>query len=89
MDKAVAMLSGGLDSVVSLWLARKKHRIVLALTFDYRHRAAGREISAARAVCRKARIPHKVIRLPWLGDVTGTALVDRKKALPSKKFGRG
>jgi 7-cyano-7-deazaguanine synthase len=80
--KAITLLSGGLDSFVSTAIARKKHKIVLALTFDYGQRAARREISAARRMCRMWRIPHKVIKLPWLGKITKTALVKRSRRIP-------
>ena len=55
---------------------------MLALTFDYGQRAARREITASRAIAKSLRAPHRAIRLPWLGEVTGTALVNRKRALP-------
>lgn len=76
------MLSGGLDSAVSLAAAARKHRIRLALTFDYGQRAAKREIAAARSLSSWLRIPHRTMKLPWLGEITGTALVDRKRKLP-------
>jgi len=83
MSSAIILLSGGLDSFVSTAVARKRHKIILALTFDYGQRAAGREISAAGKMCGRWNIPHKVIRLPWLGSITHTALVNRKKHLPA------
>lgn len=82
MKKAITLLSGGLDSMVSTAIARKKHKIVLALTFDYGQRAAKREISAAKKLCRLWKIKHKVIDLKWLAEITNTALVNNKKKLP-------
>lgn len=74
--KAVAVLSGGLDSTVSLAIARAKGiRVVVGLFFDYGQKAAPRERFASRAVCRFYRIPWKSIRLPWLAEITRTALV--------------
>lgn len=84
MDRAVGMLSGGLDSAVSLAAAARRHRIVIALTFDYGQRAARREISASRAVARWLGVPHRTIRLPWLAEVTETALVNPKRRLPRR-----
>ncbi len=83
MCRAITLLSGGLDSFVSTALARKKHKVVLALTFDYGQRAAKREISAAGKMCKMWKIPHKVIKLPWLAEITNTALVNRKLKLPT------
>ena len=35
MEKAVILLSGGLDSLVALGFPQSEYRIELALTFDY------------------------------------------------------
>ena len=35
MVKSIILMSGGLDSVVSLGLTRNKYNVELALTFDY------------------------------------------------------
>ncbi len=76
---AVCLLSGGLDSTVAFHVARGVRE---AITFDYGQRAARREIEAAGAIARRASVPHRVIPLPWLSDVTHTALVDRAAPLP-------
>ena len=80
--KGVAILSGGLDSTVSLAAAVRKMEVVLALTFDYGQRAARREREASARIARHYRVPHRVIRTPWLAALTGTALVNRQAALP-------
>lgn len=63
---AIVLLSGGLDSTVSLWWARSRGWRCRALAFDYgqRHR---RELSAARRVARLAGVPIQIVRftLPW------------------------
>ncbi|MHC4606548.1 MAG: 7-cyano-7-deazaguanine synthase QueC [Planctomycetota bacterium] len=84
MHKAVALLSGGLDSSVALAAAKRRHRVVLAVTFDYGQRAARREVAAARAIARALKVPHRVIALPWLKAATKTALVNRKRKLPRR-----
>ena len=84
--KAVAVLSGGLDSTVSLAAAARKLEVVLALTFDYGQRAATREREASAKIAKRYRIPHRVIALPWLAGITGTALVDRKARLPKNEM---
>jgi 7-cyano-7-deazaguanine synthase len=81
-DKSIVLLSGGLDSVVSMACAFTRSEIILALTFDYGQRAAAREIAAAHACCRIFGVPHRVLRLDWLADITRSALVDTSVALP-------
>ena len=84
--KGVAILSGGLDSTVSLAAARERMAVLLALTFDYGQRAAKRERAASARIARHYRIPHQVVEIPWLADLTGTALVNRRAALPRNEM---
>jgi len=80
--KGVAILSGGLDSTVSLAAAVRKMDVVLAITFDYGQRAAKRERAASAKIARHYRVPHRVLAIPWLAGLTSTALVNRRAALP-------
>ncbi len=82
MKKSVILLSGGLDSTVNFKRSVDLGEARLVLAFDYGQRSARREIAAARAMAGRYRIPFRAIRLPWLRDLTHTALVDRAKALP-------
>ncbi len=83
--KSILILSGGLDSTVSAWIAREQTQPLLALTFDYGQRAVIREIESATATCKILGVRHKVISLPWLSEMTDTALVNRKQPLPMLK----
>lgn len=80
--KGIAVLSGGLDSTVSLAAATGRMDVVLALTFDYGQRAARREREAAKRIARHYGVPHKVLAIPWLASLTRTALVNRRARLP-------
>lgn len=73
--KSIILLSGGLDSLVSLGLTKEKYNVTLALTFDYGQKSAVGEIEAARALCEYYNVEHKVIKLDWLKNITHTALV--------------
>lgn len=77
--RAVALLSGGLDSTISFLFGRKICRIVMALTFDYGQRAAKREIASARKIAARYRIPHRVLNMHWLREFTSSFLVKGKK----------
>jgi 7-cyano-7-deazaguanine synthase len=69
MKKAVVLLSGGLDSATTLYLAKKEGFKCHCLIFDYgqRHR---REIKAAKAIAQIANCKSQVIKiaLPWKGS---------------------
>lgn len=79
MSKGIILLSGGLDSLVSLGLGMEKYGISLALTFDYGQKALEQEIMTSKNICDYYKIEHKVIKLDWLKNVTHTALVEDKE----------
>lgn len=74
--KAVVLLSGGLDSVVSMVMAREQVEIILALTIDYGQKARSNEISASAAFCSIYGIEHKVIHLPFMSDMKSGIIED-------------
>ena len=80
--RAIALLSGGLDSLVATWATAAEHEIALALTADYGQRAAAPEIRAAAKQAETLLVPHKVVKLPWLGELGGNALTDTTRPLP-------
>lgn len=73
MSRGIILLSGGLDSLVSLGLG--EYSVELALTFDYGQKSAKYEIDASKKICDFYNIKHKVIKLDWLKNITHTALV--------------
>lgn len=79
MSKSVILLSGGLDSFVSLALTKNEHNVELALTFDYGQKSVEREIAASEKICKHYGIEHKIIKLDWLKEITQTALVSSKE----------
>ena len=85
MEKAITILSGGLDSAVATCLAARKYKISLAITFDYGQRAKRREIGSAAHLCRMWKIRHKIIKLDFLRTLAGSALTDSTKRLPHLK----
>ena len=67
-NKAVVILSGGLDSTTLLYDLLNQGWIVNAFTIDYgqRHRD---EIRMARKTCNLLSVPHKIIYLPRLKEL--------------------
>lgn len=87
MKKAIILLSGGLDSIVAAGFPQNEYEISLALTFDYGQKAFKNEIESSRAVCKYYNIPHKIIKLDWLKDISKTSLVEPNKEIPIKELG--
>lgn len=77
--KAVALLSGGLDSTVTLADGFQRYDVILALTFNYGQRAFGKEIRASRQIADYYGIRHEIIALPWLSDLLPRAMMVRKE----------
>lgn len=75
MSKGIVLLSGGLDSLVSLAYGIEKYAVSLALTFDYGQKAVKSEIETSSKICKYYNINHEVIKLPWLKEITHTSLV--------------
>ncbi len=67
--KAIALLSGGLDSATSMLLAQKDMEIVLAITIDYGQKARTHEMQVSLNLCRKHNIKHCIIELPFMSDL--------------------
>ena len=79
MTKSIILLSGGLDSLVSLGLKRDELNIELGLTFDYGQKSVLKEIEASRKICEHYNIEQKIIKLDWLKNITQTSLVSDKE----------
>ncbi|MFB2917728.1 7-cyano-7-deazaguanine synthase QueC [Aerosakkonema funiforme] len=81
MEKAVILLSGGLDSSTVLYQAKADGCDCYALSFDYRQRHR-RELEAARAIALSAGIAeHQIVNFD-LRLWGGSALTDVKIDLP-------
>ncbi len=77
MNKAVVLLSGGLDSAVALYLAKSKgYDEIHAISFNYGQRHET-ELNHAKAIAQKAGVnAHKIVTLN-LGDFGGSSLTDK------------
>ena len=81
IQRAVVLVSGGLDSATTLAIAREQGRECYALSVDYgqRHRA---ELAAASLVAKSLGVvEHRTLRVD-LGGIGGSALTDTSIAVP-------
>ncbi len=81
--KAIILLSGGLDSITVLALAKQQGYICYALSFDYGQKHNAELIAAAQIAKYYQVIDHKIIKL-GLGSIGGSALTDENIAVPNK-----
>ena len=75
MKKAVVLLSGGLDSATTLYIAREQGFRCFCLIFDYGQRHK-KEIESARKISRSLDCPYWIMKfkLPW----GGSSLLDKQ-----------
>jgi 7-cyano-7-deazaguanine synthase len=82
-EKAVVLVSGGLDSATTLAQAISEGYACHALTIRYGQRHEAELHAAARLVGLLGAVEHKVLSLD-LGAIGGSALTDRNIAVPEE-----
>ena len=76
---AIVLLSGGIDSVTTLYYAKKKGYQITALIFDYGQRHK-KEINCAKKIAALSKVKYSVVKidLPW----SASSLIDKKAKVP-------
>ena len=83
-DKAVVLLSGGMDSSTLLYYAKTQHDEIHALSFDYGQRHK-KELNAAKAIAKLLNVPIKILQLPVEIFKRGGPLVDTTIDVPKQE----
>jgi len=78
-ERAVALVSGGLDSVVSLALADRELEVRLVLFCNYGQRALDRERASVVDVAGYYGLPFQEVDVTWLRDLSPEGM---RKTLP-------
>jgi 7-cyano-7-deazaguanine synthase len=73
IKKAIAVLSGGLDSTVATSVYKDDYEIH-SVTFDYGQKSVKQELHSSKKICEKLGIKHTIVSLPWLSKLGGSAL---------------
>ncbi len=86
MKKAIVLLSGGMDSAVTLYIARNRGYKTRCLIFDYGQRHK-KEVGFAKQLARITDSEYSVlnIRLPW----GNSALLDKRTKVPENRRSSG
>jgi len=79
--KAIILLSGGLDSITALALAKQQKFLCYALSFNYGQRHNAELTAAKKIACDYQVLAHKIIDLD-LASIGGSALTDSHIAVP-------
>jgi len=88
MTKSIILLSGGVDSVVSLASTLEKENVKLALFFNYGQKSFEQEKEAVLKITEYYNLNLEIIELPWLKKITTTSLVNSDMDVPELKSDR-
>ena len=75
-NKSIVLLSGGLDSVVSLALVKEFCSEILAITFNYGQKSFLAEKEASEKISQYYNIEHIIVDLPWLNTISNSSLTN-------------
>ena len=83
VKKAVCLISGGIDSTVAVYIAKKKGYKLYCLSFDYGQRHK-KELNSARKIAESVNaVEHVIVKLD-LSQFGGSSLTDKSKKIPTK-----
>jgi len=87
MKKAIAVLSGGLDSTTAMHLAMHNNdaEIIGAISFFYGQKHSI-ELERAKATCKELGIDHKIVDLFCLSDILDSALTSKDQEVPKGHY---
>ena len=75
--KAICILSGGMDSTLSSYIAKKENYEIIPVHFNYGQRTEKRELKAFRDICEKLELNNKYeIDIPFFTQIGASALTD-------------
>ncbi len=85
-EKAVVLLSGGMDSVTAFYWALEKFEVLAALSFDYGSKHNEREIPFAAHHCKKENVKHTVVSLPFVNELFQSDLLKSGGEIPEGHY---
>jgi len=90
MKKAVCILSGGMDSTTTTYIAKNEGYEIVALHFNYGQRTQKKELQAFKDICKELNITSKyVIDLDFFAQIGASALTDTSIKVPTDGIKEG
>jgi len=88
LEKAVVLISGGLDSCVAAAIAVQKYKIV-SMHVSYGQRTENKEKQAFREICEFYSVQEKLeISMKYFSEIGGSALTDNNLFVPKSDLQR-
>jgi len=83
MKKAICILSGGMDSTTTTYIAKNEGYEIVALHFNYGQRTQNKELEAFNAICKELNITSTyIIDLDFFTQIGASALTDKSIDIP-------
>ncbi len=73
----IILLSGGLDSLVSLAMLNEEYHIKTALFFNYGQKPLKKELAACKKICQYYGIHLEVIKLDWYEKISESSALNK------------
>ena len=87
MKKALCIISGGMDSTLCAYLAKKQGYEIIALHFDYAQRTQSKERQCFERICSHLNVSKSfILDLSFIKDIGGNALTDTTFAVPKNEL---
>jgi 7-cyano-7-deazaguanine synthase len=82
--KAVVILSGGMDSTTTAYIAKNQGYELIAVHFNYGQRTESKELESYESVCNELNITKKyIIDLDFFSQIGASALTDKNIEIPT------
>ena len=83
MNKAIVLISGGMDSLITTCVARQENDEFYLLHVNYRQRTEKKELEAFHKLCEYFKPKeYKIINIDYLKDFGGSSLIDENAPIP-------
>ncbi len=90
MKKAVCILSGGMDSTLASYIAKKEGYEIITLHFNYGQRTEKRELKAFKDISKDLNVLNSYeIDVPFFSQIGASALTDHSIEVPTQGLGDG
>ena len=87
MKNAIVLCSGGLDSCITAYYAKKilKYNKIIILFFDYNQRTLKQERKSAELIAKKIKADFREIKLSELSKISSSLINSKKQAKRIKR----
>ncbi|EAI1388043.1 7-cyano-7-deazaguanine synthase QueC [Campylobacter jejuni] len=85
--KALCIISGGMDSTLCAYLAKKEGYEIIALHFDYEQRTQEKEKECFKQICKALKVEKSyILDVSFIKDIGGNALTDKSIDIPKNEL---